>query len=328
MTGRTTKFAVGLFVLSGLLIGAIIIVWVGTSNVFLKGSLYNTYFDESVQGLQVDSAVKYRGVEVGKVKSIRLAPDNTLIEVIMKIDLPKDLWTKTYAQLRTAGITGIVFIELNRIGPGIAVDFREVPFSAAYPIIPSRRSVTSRLLTDADMIIENIKGVDFKGVSQQLKDSTKALETFLTGTKLNNIIANLESATVTLETSVADIQRKVNAADVERVVSDISGTLSEARGFIQSARQQIEAVRLAEQTAKAGEVLDTLSEQTTKSGEKAQEVLDGLDKNAKAIAIELKDAAENLRVTSEQLQALAENLKDHPSELIFSRPAPPRKPME
>ena len=57
----------------------------------MKGSLYSVYFDESVQGLQVDSAIKYRGVEIGKVQSIEVAPDNRLIEVIMKIDMEGDL---------------------------------------------------------------------------------------------------------------------------------------------------------------------------------------------------------------------------------------------
>ena len=328
MASKRTKFAIGLFVLSGLMIGAIIVIWAGASDIFLKGSLYNVYFDESVQGLQVDSAVKYRGVEIGKVESIKVAPDDTLIEVIMKIDLSSDLQKNTYAQLRTAGITGIVFIELDRISPDVVLDFREVPFGADYPVIPSRRSEISRILTDANIIIQNIKAVDFKGISEQLKDLTRALEILLTDKRLNRIVANLESASVNLDRSVAEIQKKVNAVGVEGIINDISETLSEARGLIQSARHEIEAMKLAQQTAKAGEVLDTLAQQTAKAGKKAGEIMDALDKSANAIALELQDTSENLRVTSEHLQALAESLKNNPSELIFSHPAPPRKQME
>jgi phospholipid/cholesterol/gamma-HCH transport system substrate-binding protein len=328
MASRRTKFAIGLFVLSGLLIGAIIIIWAGASDMFLKGLFYNVYFDESVQGLQVDSAVKYRGVEIGKVESIKVAPDDTLIEVAMKIDLPSDLQKNTYAQLRTAGITGIVFIELNRISPDIVVDIREVPFSSDYPIIPSRRSETSRFLTDVDILMQNIKAIDFKGISEQLKDSTRAVATFLTGERLNRAIANLESASRNLDKSVVEIQKKIDEVEIEGIVKEIYKTLSEARGFIQSARQEMEAIKLAEQTAKAGEVLDTLAQQTAKTGEKAGEIMDELGKSSDAIALELRDASENLRLTSEHLQALAEGLKNNPSELIFSRPAPPRKQME
>ena len=328
MASSRTKFSIGLFVLSGLLIGAIIIIWAGASDIFLKGSLYNVYFDESVQGLQVDSAVKYRGVEIGKVESIKVAPDDTLIEVIMKIDLPQDLQKNTYARLRTAGITGIVFIELDRITAGTPVDFREVPFSADYPIIPSRRSETSRFLTDADIIIQNIKAIDFKGISEQLKNSTRAIEAFLTDKRLNTAIAHLESASRNLDRSIVQIQKKIDAVEIEGIVNEIYKTLSETRGFIQSVRQEIEAVKLAEQTARVGEVLDTLARETAKTGEKAEEILDELGRDTDAIALELQETSENLRLASEQLQTLAEGLKDNPSELIFDRPAPPRKPLE
>lgn len=91
MSVKSSKFLIGLFVIIGVLICAVIIIWVGASRVFMKGSLYSVYFDESVRGLQVDSAIKYRGVDIGKVQSIDVAPDYRLIEVIMKIELEGDL---------------------------------------------------------------------------------------------------------------------------------------------------------------------------------------------------------------------------------------------
>ncbi|MHB8092950.1 MAG: MlaD family protein [Syntrophales bacterium] len=328
MASNKTKFITGLFVLSGLLLGAIAIIWLGASDIFLKGALYNVYFDESVQGLQVDSTVKYRGVEIGKVESIKVAPDNKLIEVVMKIDLSSDLQKNTYAQLRTAGITGIVFIELDRISPDIVVDFRDVPFSSDYPIIPSRRSETSRLLSDANTILRNVKAIDFKGVSEQIKDSARSLEVFMTDRRLTRIIANLESASLNLDRSAAGIKEKIDTFETESVRKDISATLAEThvlikstrqeisatlaetRGLIISARQEIEAMQLPRQAAKAGEAIEAL------------------DKSSRSVALKLQDSAENLRTASESLKNLAESLKNNPSELIFSRPAPPRKPLE
>ncbi len=118
MSGKSSKFLIGLFVIAGLLIGAVVIIWVSAADMFMKGSTYVSYFDESVQGLQTDSAVKYRGVEIGKVDSIKVAPDYRLIEVVMKINLSGDLQNQIFSQLRTAGITGIVFIELDHLRAG------------------------------------------------------------------------------------------------------------------------------------------------------------------------------------------------------------------
>jgi phospholipid/cholesterol/gamma-HCH transport system substrate-binding protein len=310
MSGRSSKFLIGLFVITGLLIGAIIIIWAGASDLFMKGSTYVTYFDESVQGLQTDSAVKYRGVEIGKVDSIKVAPDYSLIEVVMKINLSGDLQNQTVSQLRSAGITGIVFIELDRIKPGKTIDFQTVKFKSSYPIIPSRRSEISRLLADADKIMQHIKDIDFKGISNQLKSTTKAIETFLTGNRVSNIMSNLESVSANLDKSVAKIDKAMAGEKIEGVLKDTVETLSDARQLISHARQEIGAMKLAEQTAKTGTMLETL------------------DYRTKSIALDLQDTSENLRVTSEYLQKLAESLNKNPSELIFSKPAPRRKIME
>lgn len=85
---KSVYFVVGFFVTVGTLAAVSMILWLGASKYLRKGVKYVTYFDESVQGLQVDSAVKYRGVEIGSVEKIRVAPDDRLIEVVIKADLP------------------------------------------------------------------------------------------------------------------------------------------------------------------------------------------------------------------------------------------------
>ena len=206
MASRTSKFLIGLFVIIGTLIAVVIIIWVGAADFFMKGSTYVTYFDESVQGLQTDSAVKYRGVEVGKVKSIKVAPDDRLIEVVMKVNLAEDLQSHTEAQLRAAGITGIVFIELDQVKPGEKSDSPTITFEPDYPVIPSRRSEISRLLADTNKILENLKAVDFGGISDQLKNTIKAVETFLGGKHTNDIMANLESTTANIDKSMENLR--------------------------------------------------------------------------------------------------------------------------
>jgi phospholipid/cholesterol/gamma-HCH transport system substrate-binding protein len=206
MSNRSSKFLIGLFVIIGVMMCVVIIIWVGAADLFMKGSTYVTYFDESVQGLQADSAVKYRGVEIGKVESIKVAPDYRLIEVAMKIDLSADLQHNTTAQLRTLGITGIVFIELDRAKKGDGYNSPTIDFQPAYPVIPSRPSDISRFLSDTNVIMKNIKEIDFKGISNQLKNTTKAIETFLAGKHTVNALANIEAASANLDKSVENFR--------------------------------------------------------------------------------------------------------------------------
>ena len=73
MATQKTKFAVGLFVAIGFTLAILVTIWLGMSRFLQKGRFYVTYFDESVQGLDVDSPVKYRGVFTGRVESIGVA---------------------------------------------------------------------------------------------------------------------------------------------------------------------------------------------------------------------------------------------------------------
>ena len=310
MSARSSKFLIGLFVIIGTLVCAGIIIWIGASGIFMKGSLYTTYFDESVQGLQVDSAIKYRGVEIGKVQSIGLAPDYRLIEVVMKIDLEGDLPNQTVAALTSAGITGIVFIELDRIKAGELSNSPNITFKSSYPVIPSRRSGVGRFLADTGIIMQNIKNIDLKGISDQLKNTSKAIENFVGGKRINNIITHLESTSANLDQAMARINKTVAEGKVDRAVNETMGVLSDARQLIGQAKNEIESLNLKEKASRT----DIL--------------LKDIDKKSKAITNELQDTSEHLRVTSENLQKISDNLTRNPSELIFAKPAPPRKTME
>ena len=276
----------------------------------MKGSLYTTYFDESVQGLQVDSAIKYRGVEIGKVQSIKVAPDYRLIEVVMKIDIESDLQKQTVATLKTTGITGIVFIELDQLRSGDLSNSPNMNFKSSYPVIPSRRSEISRFLADTGVIMQNIKDIDLKGISDQMKTTSKAIENFVEGKRVNNIMTNLESTSANLDQAISKINKTVSEGKLDRVVNETMGVLLDAHQLIGQAKNEIDALKLQEKA------------------DRTDILLKDINKKAQVITNELQDTSEHLRVTSENLQKLSDNLKRNPSELIFSKPAPPRKAME
>jgi phospholipid/cholesterol/gamma-HCH transport system substrate-binding protein len=307
MLGKTSKFFIGLFVMVGIIIGVGIIVWIGASKYFQKGSTYVTFFDESVQGLQMDSSVKYRGVDVGRVERIRVAPDFKLVEVVMKVELEGDLQQNTVAQLKTAGITGIVFIELDRKKPEDPDRSPHISFAAEYPIIPSRPSELRLILTGVDDVLQNIKAIDFKGLSDQFKSAGKATENLLSGKKMNSIMSHLESMSAGLDRAVGRIDGIIAEGKIEGILSETRDSLVEAKTLIGSLRKEVEALKLAD------------------TGEKANKVVEGIDQRSRAITTELRVSSENLQQASETLQRLLERLNTTPSDLIFSAPPAVRR---
>ena len=70
MRQRMNYYKIGLFVISSIFIVSVFIIILGAGNLFQKNLILETYFDESIQGLDVGSIVKFRGVKIGTVKEI------------------------------------------------------------------------------------------------------------------------------------------------------------------------------------------------------------------------------------------------------------------
>jgi len=106
-------FFEGLFIIGFSIAAAIVAVWLGSTGRH-DDVVYRIHFPDSVSGLAVGDAVKFRGIDVGTVKSMIIDPDNSrlvLVDVRLRKETP--IKTDTRASLARKGITGVVFIELN-----------------------------------------------------------------------------------------------------------------------------------------------------------------------------------------------------------------------
>lgn len=304
MVRHVSSRALGVFVTVGILLAVAAIIWVGASKYFEKGTRYVTYFNESVQGLQQDSAVKYRGVDVGRVESIRVAPDNRLIEVVMKLQLRDDVEKNNVASLRTAGITGIVFVELDRRDPDAEDLSPRLDFASEYPIIPSRPSQIRQIFSGIDEIVEKIKQVDLEGLSKNIASSARAAEDLLAGPRTQKVMANLESISVNLDQTMARIEKITAEGNLEGIVGETRAALVEARSLITVTRDEIKALKLAE------------------TAEKANRVVDNLSRTSRTTARDVQIMSDNLRRASETLERLVDRLEGNPSDLLFSSSPP------
>jgi phospholipid/cholesterol/gamma-HCH transport system substrate-binding protein len=307
MAKKKMYFNVGLFVTIGILIGVSAIVWVGASKYFQEGTIFVTYFDESVQGLQIDSSVKYRGVDIGRVMKIGVAPDNRLVEVVMKIEFSGNVVRDTVAKLRTAGITGIVFVELERRKPEDIKLSPKIDFPTKYPVIQSLPSDIKQIFSAIDNIMEKIKQIDFKGISNQLIDTTKAVEIFVGGDRMKRILSNIEYTVANLESATDKVNDIMTEGIIEDVVAEAKDAIKEAKTVITRVKTEVDSLNVAETTGKANQLIENMN------------------KKMNTAATEITVTSENLRRVSETLENLMERLSTDPSELIFSIPPPQKR---
>ncbi len=86
MSAEAHYFRVGLFVLLGVALAGSCTVVLGGGDLFQETERFETYFNESVQGLGVGSPVMLRGVPIGRVVSIGFVTEFYDVEDVIKWD--------------------------------------------------------------------------------------------------------------------------------------------------------------------------------------------------------------------------------------------------
>jgi phospholipid/cholesterol/gamma-HCH transport system substrate-binding protein len=355
MASKKTKFTVGLFVASGIAIILIAIIWLGMSRFMEKGQYYVSYFNESVQGLRKDSPVKYRGVSIGRVTQIGVAPDSKLIQVVLKIESGQELSRDIVAQLKDVGITGSKLVELDLKKKGESDRSPRISFPSEYPVVASKPSEISELLKGLDDVLKDIGSMDLKGISDKMKlvldsanqmiadadvktisksavSSLDGIDNILdkkrwdrilvsigeAGRSLNTLMQRAEKAVDRMESTVSETGRSLNGLihKTEKSVDRMENTLVVVEGIVGENRQPIKS---------AIEELESSMKNANIFMEKATSLAGRADDISIYLKRYLLIVAQNLEKTSQNLNRLIELVADQPSQLIFGGAPVPRK---
>jgi phospholipid/cholesterol/gamma-HCH transport system substrate-binding protein len=322
MATQKTKFAVGLFVAMGFTLAVLVAIWLGMSRFLQKGRFYVTYFDESVQGLEVDSPVKYRGVFTGRVESIGVAPDSKLIKVILKIESGQKLDQNIVAQLKSVGITGSMFVELDQKRPGEPDLSPSLRFPSEYPIIASKPSEIKGLIGGFDAILNQIKALDLEGIAGKIKATLDNINQTVNDADVERISQTINSSFEKMEKILEDQRwdKVLGAADaagqsLNHLLDKADRTLSRVQGMVIGKEETIKTA------------LDNFSRAMEKANtilNKGTSLISGTDASISELMQHLLVAARNLELASQNLNQLMELLADQPSQLLFGEPPKPR----
>ena len=334
MASARVNFSVGLFMTAGLILATLAIIWLGMTSFLSKGEIYVTYFDESVQGLGVDSPVKYRGVPVGRVQAIRIAPDYHLIEVVILVDDEhtgdENRFADTVASLSNVGITGAMFVEIDKQNARSMNLSPKLTFTPEHPVIASKPSEVKKLFREIEEIAMKVQSIDFKGISDQ------AMSVFTTANKAMTD-AQLGAISADIRTLLASINTAANPKRLESIANNMDQTVIASRTLMDRATEDL--TRMNAILAQLQATLDTNRPHIdTTMGALATTALKAdafmtqshatmfeMQATIKELQERLAVTAENLEQTSSNLNSLITNAKDQPSLLIFGQPKPPRK---
>ena len=299
---------VGAFVL---VLGAVLIagvLWLASGGAFQKKyDLYLAIEEESVAGLNLNAPVKYNGVDVGKVRDIHLDPENPeRVRLIFAIERGTPIKVDTVAVLKTQGLTGIAYVELDG-GARDAAPLRATT-PGEYPVIRTKPSLSARLENVLTTVLAKL-------------DSTSS--------NLNAILS--DENRLAFKSALADIAAVSHTLAARKDTLD-AGIVSAARTFDNGARVSAQLGPVIERISRSAEAVRKMGDETALASSNAGKTVESVGADVKRFTSEtlpeLQRLLGELNVLSASLRRLSEQTERNPAGLLFGRSPVPEGPGE
>ncbi len=280
-----------------------------------QGIIYETYLRESVQGLEVGSGVRYRGVAIGRITEISLAAaeygqgqataytgDYQLVVVRYAVDMKRvgpvpdyraamDLGLRT--RLASQGLTGLSYLELDFLESARGQPVQAPPWTPRYTFIPSTPSTVAAVTTAAEAIIERLGRLDIEGLVNGATLLVTDLRAQLGDGDVAMLVREGSTTLRTLRETAAALQGIAQSPDLRATLANANAATAELRTALARLPALIQAMETTVRTAR------TLSTDTQ---------------------ADLAPILRDLRATTANLRETTEALRRSPGQAIFGGP--------
>jgi phospholipid/cholesterol/gamma-HCH transport system substrate-binding protein len=266
---RRHEFIVGAAVLGALAVVIAAALWLSEAQLGGQGRSYTARF-RTIDGLNVGAPVTVRGVRVGKVEAVRLAP-NEWVEADFALDADVELPARPSAIAAPASLFGEWSVEIRSLEPlpedptvraqllaGAAEGGEAMP-GATLPDIGQLTSQANRIANDiaglTDRIQETFDSAAIKDMRRSilaLSATTERLARFAeaqTG-RLDRISGNVQgasdaavAASRSLQNTMARVDQATSRGEIPSMVNDGVGAAEDLRAAAADLRSVMAAAR-------------------------------------------------------------------------------------
>ena len=330
---KSSYVKIGAFVCAAVLLAVVAVVLMGSGPMRKRELLFETYVEETVQGVSEGSALKYRGIPGGSVKSISFAtydytdedvrPDASAEDVdrasryariVLAVDttdmpdpeefqrfLERETAKGLRAHMKSQGITGLVYVDCDYEDPGSPT--LPVPWNPKHPYIPMAPSL-SKTLTDAVQgVAQEIRG--FADVRANVTNLAVRIAALVDNA--NAVLGGVPALVAAASNAVASADAFLRAAKDD--AAPLPGLLSETSNLVVSASAFLDSVK--------GDVAGVAASSTN--------FLAGADATVAGLRTPLESTLDDLSRASRNLADILDAIRDDPGRL-FRKPAEENMP--
>lgn len=316
---------VGAFVIGAFVLGLVAMLAFGGVSFFSKPQRFVVFFDESIHGLDLGSPVKLRGVRIGRVVGLNVryekATNSSVVAVVCELN--RDMMTDNggaqldvssreelqrlvdgglRAQLGVLGLaTGLLFVELNFVDPQ-EYPVPPVAFQPRYVVVPPMPSALSEYQASLTEILNDLRQIDFAGISAEFKGLLVDTRKQLNGVDLKGTVAQwqrtgaqfealaaspeIKQTFTNLDLAIGDLRRVLASVDAQIAPTgkELAATLAQAKVALETFNQTAAAAhRFIGAQSGLGDDAARALEQITSAAEAVQRLADFLERNPQAL---------------------------------------------
>ncbi len=339
MSQRVSPTLIGLFVVGALALGVVGVGAFGSEQFFEQRTTFISYFDESVNGLDVGAPVKFKGVPIGEVTDINLRVDleNETFQVPVQYAINLDPVTDTTgarlnlddpallrdqvedglrAQLQLESIvTGKLYVELTYISDPDSAVYAQGPPSRLS--IPTELSPLAKLGEGASGLVTNLRQFDVTQINENLV-------TFLVNANDKLEALDAEAINRSALSTIESVREVVESKEVRTALQDMPKATERLRATIKDAQALIQ--RLDRGVEPTADELEKTSRQLRATLKRMRRTMDEVDQTLSpnsGIGYQMNEALSNLSEATEALRVLVQSLERNPSMFLRGREEPP-----
>jgi phospholipid/cholesterol/gamma-HCH transport system substrate-binding protein/paraquat-inducible protein B len=335
MSPKANYFKIGVFILSALVIAIIAIVVLSKGQWFKQAWYWETYFDESVQGLAVGSPVKYRGVQIGTVEAIEFVRDvygpelskedllrygryvlvrgiGTGVSRLTTEEEELERGSMVTAGLRVRlapqGITGLVYLEADYLDPK-ENPILEVPWKPQTAYVPSAPSTMIVLVAALQNIARDLEKADIHRLTGDLDSLVLEVSNVVKEANIPVLSSQAGHVLAEFQGIAQQVRRIVESREVKTIISDAARTVEGTKDLVAELSQIAKQIKIAS---------DKFPDASTRL-ERSLRRIDTLLANKSQ---DIEETIENVRVVSENLRELTDHAKRYPAQVFLGEPPP------
>lgn len=318
MENKAHAFAAGVFVIAVAAILLALASWLSRDT--QVRDVYELSTADAVTGLSEQAAVRFRGINVGKVTHIGFDPSvkgNVLVRIDVDTDLP--LTSAAFATLGYQGVTGLAYVQLDNDGPSEEM----LSTRSDQPTrIPFRPGFLSQFADQGSFLLEQVQRVSESVVELLSPANQQAIMGSVQS--IGDSAEKLGAASARIQ-AIMDAQLGPQRTNIPALVADTRATMQalqktseELNATALAATQTAQALTSAAQQASAkGGVLEQLGASATALNQSVQTINATLLPSTVRAADGAARTANSATRAARGIDRAAGTIADNPQSLLY-----------